>query len=195
LRKRSDEPRSADVREWSLREVPDALRRRYRDSGYWNDETLGAATHRLIGAHRALDFRVWSRTRPFEGALGPVYQRALGLAGGLRRLGIGPGDVVAFQLPNWAEAAQTFYGVGALGATLVPVVHFYGAKELGYILRESSARVLITADRFGHSDFLANLEALRADLPALEHVVVVRAEAGTRHPSKNPCPWIPTGPP
>ena len=41
------------------------------------------------------------------------------LGAGLHRLGVGPGDVVAFQLPNWAEAAATFYGVSALGATLV----------------------------------------------------------------------------
>src|SRR3954452_17905756 len=51
---------------------------------------------------------------------------------GVRRQGIGPGDVVAFQLPNWVEAALTFYAVSFLGAVVVPIVHFYGAKEVGY---------------------------------------------------------------
>ena len=59
--------------------------------------------------------------------------------------GIGPGDVVAFQLPNWVEAAATFYGASLLGAVLVPVVHFYGAKEVRYILAHTGARALITA--------------------------------------------------
>ena len=53
------------------------------------------------------------------------------MAGGLRALGLGPGDVVAFQLPNWVEAAITFYACAMLGVTLVPIVHFYGPKEVG----------------------------------------------------------------
>lgn len=174
---------AADARAWPLRDVPAELRRRYREAGFWSDETLGTFLHRLVGDHPRVGFRIWSRTRPFEDDLGGVYQRALGLAGGLRRLGIGPGDVVAFQLPNWAEAAETFFGVAALGATLVPIVHFYGPRELRYILDESRARVLVTADRFGRQDFLAGLEALRPGLPALEHVVVVRSAEGAALPA------------
>jgi acyl-CoA synthetase (AMP-forming)/AMP-acid ligase II len=172
-----------DTRSWPLRSVPADLRRHYRDAGFWDEETLGSFFHRLAGAHPRLAFRIWSRTRPFQDELGGVYRRALGVAGGLRRLGVGPGDVVAFQLPNWAEAAETFYGVAALGATLVPIVHFYGSKELRYILAESGARVLVTADRFGRLDYLAGLEALRPELPALEHVVVVRTDAGGSLPA------------
>jgi acyl-CoA synthetase len=173
---------AADARSWPLRVVPEELRRRYRATGFWGDETLGAILHRLVGGQPELAFRIWSRTRPFEDDLGGIYRRALGFAGGLRRLGIGPGDVVAFQLPNWAEAAATFYGVAALGATLVPIVHFYGPKELRYILGESRARVLVSADRFGRRDFLADLGVLRPELPALEHVIVVRAEPGAALP-------------
>jgi acyl-CoA synthetase (AMP-forming)/AMP-acid ligase II len=175
--------RAADARSWPLRTVPAELRRRYLEAGFWDDENLGAFVHRLVGAHPRLAFRIWSRTRPFEDELGGVYRRALRLAGGLRRLGIGPGDVVAFQLPNWAEAAETFYGVSVLGATLVPIVHFYGPKELRFILRESGARVLVTADRFGRQDFLAGLEVLRPELPALEHVVVVRTAESAALPA------------
>jgi acyl-CoA synthetase (AMP-forming)/AMP-acid ligase II len=162
--------------------VPADLRRRYLDEGHWDDQTLGSFVHGLVMAGQDLDFRIWSRTRPFEDSLGAVYRRGLGLAAGLRRLGIGPGDVVAFQLPNWAEAAETFYGVTALGATLVPIVHFYGPKELRYILRESCARVLITADQFGRQDYLAGLDELRAEVPGLEHVVVVTASEGRALP-------------
>jgi acyl-CoA synthetase (AMP-forming)/AMP-acid ligase II len=174
---------AADARRWPLRTVPDELQRRYREEGFWGDEGLGATLHRLIGGLAERDFRIWSRVRPFQDDLGGVYRRALGFAAGLRRLGVGPGDVVAFQLPNWAEAAETFYGVAALGATLVPIVHFYGPKELRYILDESGARVLVTADRFGRLDYLAGLEALRPELPGLEHVIVVRSEQGAALPA------------
>ena len=97
------------------------------------------------------------------------------MAGGLRALGLGPGDVVAFQLPNWVEAAITFYACTMLGVTLVPIVHFYGPKELGFILRQSGARALIIVSR----DRPARLPGGPGDgtrRPAdLEHVVVVVA--------------------
>ena len=95
------------------------------------------------------------------------------MAGGLRALGLGPGDVVAFQLPNWVEAAVTFYACAMLGVTLVPIVHFYGPKEVGFILRQSGARALIIVSRIGQRDYLADLATVRDGLTDLEHVVVV----------------------
>ena len=38
-----------------------------------------------------------------------------------------------------------------------PIVHFYGAREVEFILRQSGAKALVTVDRFGHVDHLANL--------------------------------------
>jgi acyl-CoA synthetase len=159
--------------EWPLRRVADHLARRYRDEGLWTDDTLGRLVGSGIAQHRELTVRVWSDTRPGETTLGEVGRRATALAGGLRSRGIEPGDVVAFQLPNWVEAAVTFYGVALAGGVLVPIVHFYGPRELGHILRETGARALITADRFGRLDYLAGLEAVRPGLPALETVAVV----------------------
>src|SRR5205814_10184080 len=102
--------------------------------------------------------------------------------GGLARRGVGPGDVVAFQLPNWMEAALTFYAATLLGAVVVPIVHFYGAKEVRYILERSGARVLVTAAEFRGIDYLASLDAFVDDLPELESVVVVGDEVGRWSP-------------
>jgi len=44
--------------------------------------------------------------------------------------------------------------------------------------------VLVTADRFGRLDYLAGLEALRPDLPALEHVIAVRANRDVALPDR-----------
>jgi acyl-CoA synthetase (AMP-forming)/AMP-acid ligase II len=71
------------------------------------------------------------------------------------------------------EAAATFWATAFLGAVPVPIVHFYGPKEVGFILRQSGARVFVTAARFGHLDYLANLDTLLPDLPELELVAVV----------------------
>ena len=165
--------------EWRLRDVPSELERRWIADGWWTDETLGQLLHDGLRAHADLDFTVRSAVRPWRGTLGEVHRRALRMAGGLRRKGIGPGDVVAFQLPNWVEAAVTFYAVSFLGAVVVPIVHFYGAKEVAYILRRTEVKALVTAERFGHVDYLANLERLEPELPHLELVAVVGRDSFT----------------
>ena len=139
--------RSVDVPpDWQLRTPPGDLTRRYVADGSWNDDTLGEilATGLTDGAD--LVFKVRSRSRPYSGTLGDVADLARRVAGGLHARGVGAGDLVAFQLPNWVEAAATFWATAFLGAVPVPIVHFYGMKEVGFILRQSGARVLVTAD-------------------------------------------------
>lgn len=57
------------------------------------------------------------------------------------------------QLPNWMEAAATFWASALLGAVTVPIVHFYGPKELGFILEDSGPQVFITAAQFGRMTY------------------------------------------
>lgn len=162
--------------EWELRTTAERLARRYLTGGLWNDDTLGAVIDEQLRREPGRVCRVWSQLHPYDGTVGDVHDLARRLAGGLRARGIGPGDVVAFQLPNWVEAAACFWGTSLLGAVLVPIVHFYGPKEVGYILGESRARALVTADRFGHLDYLAALDGVRPRLPDLEVVIVVGEE-------------------
>ena len=160
--------------------------KRYCADGSWTDETLGSilASGFAEAPNKEVAFR--SDVNPWRGTYAEASAIARRVAGGLRAIGVGPGDPVAFQVPNWLEAAATFWAVAFLGAVPVPIVHFYGPKEVGFILRQSGARVLVIADRFGHLDFLATLETVRPDLPALEHVFVVSTDpaipvpAGTR---------------
>lgn len=146
---------------------------RYVADGLWTDETLGSilADGFRETPDQVVAFR--SDVRPWRGTYADAYDHARRVAAGLRAQGVQPGDPVAFQIPNWPEAAWTFWAVALLGAVPVPIVHFYGPKEVGFILAQSGARLLITADRFGHLDFLGNLETLRPTLPALEQVFVV----------------------
>jgi acyl-CoA synthetase (AMP-forming)/AMP-acid ligase II len=76
------------------------------------------------------------------------------------------------QLPNWLEAGITFWAAAYLGAIVVPIVHSYGAKEVDYIVRVTSPDVVVTADRFGHSDYLATYSDLLARRPVPLWLVV-----------------------
>ena len=161
--------------DWALRDIAPELARRYVSEGWWTDERLGDVLATGLARHRNLAFRARSDVRPWAGTLGDVSTLAHAVAGGLRARGIGPGDVVAFQLPNWVEAAAAFYAATFLGAVVAPIVHFYGQREVGYILRESQARALITTRAFGHLDYVTMLEELAPSLPALETIALVGA--------------------
>jgi acyl-CoA synthetase len=162
--------------DFTPRLAPEHLRRRYEAEGLWTDDSFSALTAAGLAANGSARARVLSGVHPYDGTVGELGAQGERLAALLARRGYRAGDVIAFQLPNWAEAPATFYGLLRLGAVSVPIVHVYGRKEVGHILRQSRARVLITADRFGREDFLANLDAeLRAGLPDLELVIVVEA--------------------
>lgn len=171
-------PSDRGQRVWPLRPPPADLQRRYLDEGHWLEgTTLGAFLDERLVANAQLELRIWSQLRPWRGTIGDVRAIATRVAGGLRAAGVGPGDVVAFQLPNWMEAAATFYGASLLGAVLVPIVHFYGPKEVRYILSHTGAKVLVTAASFRQSDYLAALATYRDELPDLESVIVVGGDA------------------
>src|SRR5437764_15157569 len=164
--------------DWQPRQVPAELASGYRRDGFWAGESLGALLAGRLAGAPGQTFKLRSDLRPWSGTFADVLDGSRRVAGGLAAVGVGAGDVVAFQLPNWVEAALVFYGASLLGAVVAPIVHFYGPKEVRYILDRSGARVLVTADAFRGIDYLAALDAIVGDLPALESVYVVGTDAG-----------------
>lgn len=161
---------------WELRTVPPELVAEYSAAGFWTDATLGSTVDAAMEEAGGLEYRVWSATRPYAGTVSDVYDLGRRLAAGFAARGFGPGDVIAFQLPNWMEAGAAFYGAALLGAVIVPIVPFYGPKEVEFILRESGARALVSADSFGHNDYATAFTAMRARLTNLELAVFLMSD-------------------
>jgi acyl-CoA synthetase (AMP-forming)/AMP-acid ligase II len=147
-----------------MRTIPADLAKRYEDHGWWTRDTLGDLLARSLAAAPDARFRVHSAVRPWSGTFRDVERVARRLAAGLRARGVGPGDIVAFQLPNWMEAAATFWAATFLGAVVVPIVHIYGRREVGYILDSVQPRVFITTERFGSIEYDPDLYA---DVPVV----------------------------
>ncbi|MCK0176632.1 AMP-binding protein [Mycolicibacterium sp. F2034L] len=140
-----------------MRNIPDELTKRYEAEGWWTRETLGELLARGLADGPDVPFHVHSAVRPFHGTFAEVELTARRLAAGLRARGVGPGDVVALQLPNWMEAAAAFWASAFLGAVTVPVVHFYGRRELNHIVEAARPKVFITAEEFGRMRFQPDL--------------------------------------
>jgi non-ribosomal peptide synthetase component E (peptide arylation enzyme) len=84
--------------DWEPREPASDLARG-RPRGWWNDDSLGQLIERGSGCSTPPSGS-GRRPRPWTGTLGDLLELSTRFAGGLRRLGVGPGDVVAVQLPN-----------------------------------------------------------------------------------------------
>jgi long-chain acyl-CoA synthetase len=94
---------------------------------------------------------------------GDLAARVQRMAGGLAALGVGPGDCVAILMRNDIPYLIASYGAIALGAFAVPINWHFKADEIGYVLRDSGAKVLVA-----HSDlFRAVEDAIPRGLPVL----------------------------
>jgi long-chain acyl-CoA synthetase len=110
----------------------------------------------------------------FEGERVPweaQYRAIAALAAELGRLGIGKGDRVAIAMANLPEWPVAFFAATALGAIAVPLNAWWTGAELEYGLADSGSKMLI-AD----SSRWRRIEPHRPNLPALEHVLVSRAD-------------------
>ncbi|MFM2071488.1 MAG: hypothetical protein RLZZ623_1751 [Actinomycetota bacterium] len=156
-----------------------ALRERWYREGFFGTESI--TDHLRTGAtwfpNASMHFV--GGPNPGTALLGAMHERSLHVAGGLAALGVGPGDVIAIWVPNWLEGALSYQAALMLGATVVPIIHIYGPHEVGFILRESGARVLIMPDRWRTIDYGERFAAI-TEVPALQHVVVIGDEAGRR---------------
>lgn len=106
-----------------------------------------------------------------------LHHEVASLAGGLRRLGVGPGDAVAVYLPMSAEAVTAFLAVSRLGAIFIPVFSGYGPEAVATRLEDPRPKALICADGFSRRGALVVAkevaDAAVEAVGGVEHVVVV----------------------
>lgn len=123
----------------------------------------------ITAAARAPDaaLTVASDSNPAETTLGEVVAAGRRMGTRMTAQGIARGDIIASMLPNWREWLVVAVAATQAGAVLLPIVTIYGAKELGFILRQSKAKWLFTPDRFRNVKY-AKIVADCGDLPALE---------------------------
>lgn len=143
----------------------------YRAAGYWAGRTLDTI---LTDAARQWPDRTAVRdavggTRFSYADLDDQANRA---AGGLRALGIAPGDRVLLQLPNGCQFAVALFGLLRAGAIPVMCLPGHRAAELGHFAAVSAATGLLIADTAAGFDYRTMALGLVEEHPTLRHVLV-----------------------
>ena len=99
-------------------------------------------------------------------------------AGGLRALGVKPGDRVALFMPMCPELVVAFFAAIKIGGIVLPLFSGYGADAVTTRLRDAGVKVLITADGFWRRGQAVRMKEVAdvsvAAAPSVEHVVVAR---------------------
>ncbi|MBX3642135.1 MAG: AMP-binding protein [Rubrivivax sp.] len=155
---------------------PAAHARRMRDGGYWADMAFDELLLRAIEA--TPDKPALVGYRADRDAVARFNWREFGdrvarCAGGLQRLGIGAGDIVAVQLPNWWEFVVVSMAANRIGAVVNPLMPIFRERELSYMLGFAEAKLLLVPKLFRGFDHASMARALQRELPALQHVIVV----------------------
>jgi acetoacetyl-CoA synthetase len=119
-----------------------------------------------------------SQTRPpFELTFGELREMTGRVRVGLQRLGVQPGDRVVAYMPNIPETLAAFLATASLGAIWATCAPEFGARSVIGRLGQIKPRVLLTVGGYGYRnryvDRRAEVKAIRAQLPTLEHVVWV----------------------
>src|SRR5580698_5717062 len=130
---------------------PIAHAKAMREGGFWIDKsydeflqpTIADTADKLaLLAYRA--DRAEGRRFTYA-QLGDLISRA---AASLRRLGVGAGDVVSVQLPNWWEFAVIALAAFRVGAVVNPLMPIFREHELGYMLDFAGTKLMIVPKMF-----------------------------------------------
>jgi len=101
-----------------------------------------------------------------------LHQKTSQAANMFRGLGVGPKDVVAYVLPNSNETVLTLLG-GAVAGIVNPINPLLDPEQIGAILRETNAKVVVTLKAFPKTDVGQKTAAAVALAPNVQAVVEV----------------------
>ncbi|HEX4467475.1 MAG TPA: long-chain fatty acid--CoA ligase [Solirubrobacteraceae bacterium] len=131
-----------------------------------------AAAFRATAASRSDQVAIRTRADAFTITWGELRERVDALAGGLAGLGLGRGETIALMLSNCPEFHLCDLAGMMLGAAPFSIYNTYTAEQIQYLLEDAEARILICEQQY-----LPQVLEARAQVPGLEHVIVIDGDA------------------
>jgi long-chain acyl-CoA synthetase len=101
-----------------------------------------------------------------------VWERVKSIALGLKTMGLKTGDKLIILSENRPDWIMTDFAAQCLGAVTVPIYPTLVSDQIGYIIRDSDARMVVCSNR----DLWSKLAVIKPDLPAVSNYVVFDPE-------------------
>lgn len=144
---------------------------RYAGTGAWDERTIAELAIALAEADPGFVALVEGETRVTRAE---IVADAEALSATLHARGLRPGDVIAFQVPNWREAMVINLAAALSGLVVNPIVPIYRDHEVSQMLADCGAAALFVPAEFRRFDYAAMAARIAPSLPALRHVFTVR---------------------
>lgn len=160
-------------------DLPEGRRRLMIESGLWHDVRLAdvfaaavadnpdgiavSGVNSVTGEETRLTYAQFSRR---------VDRIALGLVA----LGVEPGDVVSFQLPNWWQFSALAAACARIGAVSNPLMPIFRQRELRLMLAFAESKVVVAPRIFRDFDHAEMLRGLLAEMEEAPRLFVVGGE-------------------
>jgi cyclohexanecarboxylate-CoA ligase len=157
------------ISDQNLPRLTDEYVERYEAQGTWGDRTYVDHFEKVLSEYG--DKRIIGPNRSVSFA--DVESEVERVSAGLQSLGIGSGDVVSYQLPNWVATHILHMAISRIGGIANPIIPIYRRTEVGYILENSRSKCIIVPDEFRGFEYPEMIENMAGDLPELENMVVV----------------------
>jgi fatty-acyl-CoA synthase len=135
-------------------------------------ETIGANLRRTVERFGDRDALV-VRHQDVRFTYSQLWDQTTRCARGLLAHGVRKGDRVGIWSPNRYEWVVLQFAAARIGAILVNVNPAYKTAELEYALRQSGVSVLVLAERFRQTDYVAMLDDVRGRCPELREALVL----------------------
>jgi cyclohexanecarboxylate-CoA ligase len=142
----------------------------YTKAGYWQNKVITDFLDEAAAGTPDKTAVIEPRRQVTYAQLKAEVDRA---ALGFLELGIEPGDVISFQLPNWTEFLVVHFAATRIGAVSNPLIPIYRDREVRYMVQLAESKLLIVPAEFRGYDYPAMVDRLRPEWPALQHVLVL----------------------
>ncbi len=99
------------------------------------------------------------------------------MALGFTQLGVGKGDVISCQLPNWWEFLAIHLAAVRIGAVTNPLMPIFRHREVEFMMGFAETKLAIVPRHYRGFDYATMLKEVRGNLPQLGEVLVVGGPA------------------
>jgi cyclohexanecarboxylate-CoA ligase len=149
------------------------LIRRRVERGHWQNRTIVDLARSLLAVSP-------DKVLVIEGAsrltVADIVAQSTKLASSFLAIGLKPGNVIAMQLPNWAETTIIYLAASMAGLIVNPILPILRNAEVKFMLGDSRSRLMFIPRTFRDFDYVCMMQQLAAELPDLQRIVVLRGD-------------------
>jgi 2,3-dihydroxybenzoate-AMP ligase len=149
---------------------PPEFARRYRERGYWADESL-TEEFRVVFERYADRIALIDRERSITYA--DLDRMSGNLALNLLELGLRPLDRVVVQLPNVAEFVILYFGLQKIGCIPIAALPSHRFAEISQFVALSAATTCVTPDHHRDFDYVQMAVRLLKEIPTLKRAIIL----------------------